>query len=66
MLFAMANLARHLNVDPEAALRVANRKFSTRFRTLEERFRKRGMELRDASPAEMDAEWRRLKKDDAG
>ena len=66
VLFAVANLARHLNVDPEAALRAANRKFTTRFRTLEERFRERGMELRDASPAEMDAEWRRIKRDGAG
>lgn len=66
VLFAVANLARHLNVDPEAALRAANRKFGARFRALEERFRDRGVELRDASPAEMDAEWRRIKKDRAG
>ena len=61
VLFAVANLARHLDVDPEAALRAANRKFSARFRTLEQRFRDRGVALRDASPAEMDAEWRRIK-----
>ena len=61
VLFAVANLARHLDVDPETALRAANRKFAARFRTLEQRFRDRGIELRDASPAELDAEWRRVK-----
>ena len=66
VLFAVASLARHLNVDPEAALRAANRKFSARFRALERRFRDRGVELGDASPAEMDAEWRRIKEDGGG
>ena len=66
VLFAVASLARHLNVDPEAALRAANRKFSARFRALERRFRDRGVELGDASPAEMDAEWRRIKADGGG
>ena len=61
VLFAVANLARHLDVDPEAALRAANRKFAARFRALEQRFRDRGSELREASPAELDAEWRRVK-----
>ena len=61
VLFAVANLARHLDVDPEAALRAANRKFTARFRTLERRFRDRRIDLRDASPADMDAEWRRIK-----
>ena len=66
VLFALANLARHLDVDPEAALRAANRKFTARFRTLERRFRDRGIELRDASPAQTDAEWRRIKEDAPG
>ena len=61
MLFAIANLARHLSVDPETALRSANRKFTERFVQLETRFRDRGMELSDASLDEMEAEWRRIK-----
>ena len=45
MLFAIANLARHLGIDPETALRGANRKFTERFTQLETRFRDRGTEL---------------------
>lgn len=64
LLFAVANFARHLDVDPESALRAANRKFTARFTTLEARLRSRGVELRDATPAEMDTEWRRIKRGD--
>lgn len=61
LLFAIANLARHLGVDPETALRGANRKFTERFTQLEERFRDRGIEMASASLDEMEAEWRRIK-----
>ena len=61
VLFAIANLARHLEVDPESALRAANRKFSRRFAALESRLQKRGVALRDATLDEMEAEWARVK-----
>ena len=61
LLFAVANLARHLDVDPESALRAANRKFSARFTALETRLRERGHALRDATLEEMEAEWSRIK-----
>ena len=61
LLFSVANLARHLDVDPESALRAANRKFTERFAVLEARLRDRGVALRDASLDEMEAEWRRIK-----
>ena len=61
LLFAVANLARHLDVDPESALRAANRKFSARFTALEARLRERGVAMRDATLDEMEAEWARVK-----
>lgn len=61
LLFSVANLARYLEVDPESALRTANRKFTERFAALEAAFNKRGVALRDASVEEMETEWRRIK-----
>ena len=61
LLFAVANLARHLDVDPESALRAANRKFSKRFAALESRLQERGLALREATLDEMEAEWARGK-----
>lgn len=61
VLFAVANLARHLDVDPESALRAANRKFSERFATIEARLQERGLALRDATREAMEAEWERVK-----
>jgi nucleoside triphosphate diphosphatase len=61
LLFAMANLARHLKVDPEAALRGANAKFERRFAHIEAQLAREGRGPRDASLAEMDALWNEAK-----
>jgi MazG family protein len=57
LLFVMANLARHLGVDPEAALREANFKFERRFRYIEEQLEKIGKAPEQSNLAEMDALW---------
>jgi MazG family protein len=56
-LFVMANIARHLRVDPEAALRGANAKFVRRFRSIEAALAKDGRKPEDATLAEMDQLW---------
>ncbi|MEK7266532.1 MAG: nucleoside triphosphate pyrophosphohydrolase [Pseudomonadota bacterium] len=56
LLFVIANLSRHLNVDPEAALRRANEKFSRRFRHIEQRLGDQGR-LGEASLEEMEELW---------
>ena len=61
LLFAAANLARHLKVDPEAAVRRANRKFTRRFSAIEAELGKRGRSLEDASLDEMEAIWQAAK-----
>ena len=66
LLFAVASLARHLGIDPEAALARGNLKFRRRFRELEERFAARGRSIADADPAEMDREWRAVKRREGG
>lgn len=57
LLFALVNLARKLRVDPEMALRGANRKFKQRFRHIEVELYKRGRSLQECSLEEMDALW---------
>jgi ATP diphosphatase len=57
LLFVMANLARHLNVDPEAALRQANAKFERRFAAIEDALAASGRRPEDSDLAEMDALW---------
>jgi MazG family protein len=57
LLFVMANVARHLRVDPEAALRDANAKFVRRFRSIEEALAKEGRRPEDATLEEMDQLW---------
>ena len=61
LLFAMANLARHLGIDPEAALRGANAKFTRRFRAIEAALAKQGRHPQESDLAEMDALWNAAK-----
>lgn len=57
VLFSCINLARHLGIEPEAALRGSNAKFERRFRTLEREIIARGQHLKDLSLEQMDALW---------
>ena len=57
LLFVVANLARHLEIDPETALRAANAKFTRRFAAVEDALAARGKKPADSDLAEMDALW---------
>jgi MazG family protein len=61
VLFAVANLARHCRIDPEAALRATNDKFERRFRHIERRLAEQGRSPSDASLEEMEALWQEAK-----
>ncbi len=62
LLFTCVNLARHLDIDADGALRRANTKFENRFRRVEEDIRAQGGTLEDATLAEMDALWEAAKR----
>ena len=64
LLFVMANLARHLKVDPEAALRAANTKFIRRFGRIEDWLAEAGRAPAGSDLAEMDALWNRAKAEE--
>jgi MazG family protein len=66
LLFAIANLARKLGVEPESALRMSDDKFARRFTEIERRFAARGESLQQAGLARMEEEWARVKTDEAG
>ena len=61
LLFAAANLARHVRSDPESCLRFANQKFKRRFRALEEEVSRRGKKVRECSLAELESIWTEVK-----
>jgi ATP diphosphatase len=61
LLFAIANLSRKLGIEPEAALRRANEKFTSRFDAVERAFVARNRPLSEATLDEMEAEWQRVK-----
>ena len=62
ILFAVANLGRHLAVDPESALRRSNAKFVRRFRHIETELQRAGRDLKEASLDEMEALWTEAKE----
>lgn len=64
VLFAVANIARHLNVEPEAALKLTNRKFRRRFRHVERGMAARGRAPGEATLDEMEALWQEAKTDE--
>ena len=64
LLFVMANLARHMGVDPEAALRGANAKFTRRFGKIEDWLAEQGKTPDQSDLAEMDALWNRVRAED--
>ena len=61
LLFAIANLSRKLGIEPEAALRKANEKFTKRFTRMEDSFEASGRSLDAATLEEMESEWRKIK-----
>jgi ATP diphosphatase len=62
LLFVTVNLARHLKVDPENALRAANQKFERRFRFIEQALRESGRPIEDCDLETLDALWGEAKK----
>lgn len=64
LLFVMANLARHMGVDPEAALRGANAKFTRRFAKIEDWLAEAGKTPEQSDLAEMDSLWNRARAED--
>jgi len=64
LMFVMANLARHLDIDPEEALRAANRKFKARFEGVEAKLAERGKTPAQSDLTEMDMLWDAVKRDE--
>jgi ATP diphosphatase len=65
LLFALANLARQLGVEPEAALTGANDKFTRRFTEVERLLERQGRSVHDATAPELDAAWKIVKRSSA-
>lgn len=61
LLFAATNIARHLHVEPEAALKLTNRKFRQRFRYIEETLRTQNRTFQDVSIDELESIWQEAK-----
>ncbi len=61
MLFVVTNIARHLTVEPEAALKLANRKFRKRFSHIEQRLRQQNRKFEDVSIVDLENLWQEAK-----
>ncbi|HVS21400.1 MAG TPA: nucleoside triphosphate pyrophosphohydrolase [Pyrinomonadaceae bacterium] len=61
LLFVVTNIARHLNVEPEAALKLANRKFRRRFGYIETRLREQNREVGETTLDELEELWQEAK-----
>jgi ATP diphosphatase len=66
LLFSMVNLSRHLQLDAEQCLRLANDKFERRFQVMEHLLASRGQTPGQASLEEMEAAWEQVKQDESG
>ncbi len=64
LLFAVTNIARHMQVEPEAALKLTNRKFRRRFRYIEDKLRERKQAFEATTLDEMESLWQEAKVDD--
>lgn len=64
LMFVMANLGRHLGIEPEAALRAANAKFTRRFEGVEAKLKELGKTPSQSDLAEMDGLWDAVKRDE--
>lgn len=65
LMFVMANLARHMKIDPEQSLRDANYKFSRRFNLVENKLNAKGSAPARSNLAEMDALWDEVKREES-
>ena len=63
VLFTLVNVARKNGINPEDALRNANRKFRNRFDKLEDQARNQQKEVKDLNPAELDSIWEKIKNE---
>jgi MazG family protein len=61
LLFALVNLARHIRVNPEDALRTSARRFQRRFEQVEHAAQEQSTDVRDLTPAELDKLWEQAK-----
>jgi len=61
LLFAITNLARHLNLDAETALRKAGKRFSARFRYIEAKLEDNGEDIHQTSPERLETLWEEAK-----